>query len=123
NMEKAAEKVATFNSESPGFVGWEIKIANNKVRVIKDEKELKRLIKLYYKYPFDPRQTGIVLTNGFTNRFADEIRNSMSSYALHKAYLELSSNPNKDQVIDEIVSEVEKMVDKFKTELNSFCFN
>ncbi|KVI95668.1 hypothetical protein AWS44_20685 [Enterobacter hormaechei subsp. xiangfangensis] len=123
HMEKAAEKVATFNSELPGFVGWEIKIANNKLRVIKDEKELKRLIKLYYKYPFDPRQTGIVLTNGFTNRFADEIRNSMSSYALHKAYLELSSNPNKDQVIDEIVSEVEKMVDKFKTELNSFCFN
>lgn len=123
NMEKAAEKMAKFNSWLPDFVGWELNIAGHKKRVIKDEKELKRLIKLYYKHPFNPRQTGIVLTNGITNRFGEEIKNSLSSYALDKAYFELSSNPRKEEVIDEIVTEVEKMVDKFKTELNSFGFN
>lgn len=123
NMEKAAEKMAKFNSWLPDFVGWELNIAGHKKRVIRDEKELKRLIKLYYKHPFNPRQTGIVLTNGITNRFGEEIKNSLSSYALDKAYFELSSNPRKEEVIDEIVAEVEKMVEKFKTELNSFGFN
>ncbi|EPU4081640.1 hypothetical protein LGR81_22795 [Enterobacter hormaechei] len=122
-MEKAADKVAKFNSWLPGFVGWELKISGNKVRVIKDEKELKRLIKLYYKYPFNARQTGMVLTNGATNRFGEDIEQSLSNYALDKAYLELSSNQHKDKVIDEIVVEVEKMGDKFKAELNSFGFN
>lgn len=123
NMEKAAEKVANFNSCLPGFVSWELKIADHKLRVIRDEKELKRLIKLYYKYPFDSQQTSIVLTNGATNRFGYEIEQRLSDYALDNAYLELSSNQHKEKLIDGIVAEVEKMVDKFKIELNSFGFN
>ncbi|MEZ0534509.1 hypothetical protein [Enterobacter sp. KB-221C9] len=122
-MEKAAEEVAKFNSSLLGFVGWELNITGNKARVIKDEKQLKRLTKLYYKHPFNPRHTSIVLTNGYTSRFGEDIRNSLSSYALNKAYLELSSNPNRKDVLDGIVAEVEKMVDKFKMELNSFGFN
>ncbi|ENZ7758555.1 hypothetical protein ACG9HA_001243 [Klebsiella aerogenes] len=122
NMEKAAEKVAKFNSWLPSFVGWKLTITGYKMRVIKNERELKRLIKLYYKHPFNSLQTGIVLTNGATNRFAVDIEKSLSEYALDNAYLELSSNQNKEKVIDGIVSEVEKMVDKFKIELNSFGF-
>lgn len=123
NIEIAAGIVTSFNSSLPYFIGWELKIAGNKVRVLKDEKQIKRLIKLNEKHPFNPRQTGIVLTNGSTNRFADDIRNSLFSYALYNAYLELSSNQHKEKVIGEIVVEVEKMVDKFKAELNSFGFN
>ncbi|EKS6507034.1 hypothetical protein R9C26_003860, partial [Enterobacter hormaechei] len=58
-----------------------------------------------------------------TNRFGEDIEQSLSNYALDKAYLELSSNQHKDKVIDEIVVEVEKMGDEFKAELNSFGFN
>lgn len=123
NMEKAAEKVANFKSRLPGFVGWELKIADRKLRVIRDEKELKRLIKLYYKHPFDSQQTSIVLTNGATNRFGYEIEQCLSDCSLDNAYLELRTNQHKEKVIDGIVSEVEKVVEKFKTELNSFCFS
>lgn len=122
-MEKAAEKVAKFNSWLPGFVGWKLTIDGYKMRIIKDEKELKRLIKLYYKYPFNPRQTGIVLSNGANNRFGDNIEEILSDYALDNAYLELNSNQHKEKRIDEIVAEVENMVDKFKAELNSLGFN
>ncbi|MDO6168632.1 hypothetical protein [Enterobacter hormaechei] len=122
NMEKAAEKVANFNSRLSDFVGWELKVAG-KIMVIKNEKELKRLIKLYYKHPFNSHQTSIILTNGYTNRFGYDIEQSLSDYALDNAYLRLSSNQDKEKVIDGIVAEVEKMVDKFKTELNSFGFN
>lgn len=123
NMEKAAEKVANFNSGLPGFVSWELRIADNKLRVIRDEKQLKRLIKLYYKHPFDSHNTSIVLTNGATNIFGYEIEQRLSDYALDNAYLELKSNQHKEKLIDEIAIEVEKMVDKFKAELNSFGFN
>jgi len=123
NMEKAAEKVANFNSCLPGFVSWELKIAGHKLRVIRDEKELKRLIKLYYKHPFDSQQTSIVLTNGTTNRFGYEIEQRLSEYALDNTYLELSFNQDKEELINRIVAEVEKMVDKYKYELNSFGFN
>ncbi len=93
------------------------------MRVIKDEKHLKRLIKLNDKYPISPRERSILLTNGFTNRFADEIKNSLSRYKLENAYLALNSNQHKEKVIDEIVVEVEKIVDKFKAELDSLDFN
>ncbi len=122
-MEQAATNVANFNSSLPGFVGWELKIADHKLRVIKDEKELKRLIKLYYKYPFNAQGTSIVLRNTYTNRFGYEIEQGLSDFALDNAYLELNSNQNKEKVIDGVVGEVEKMVDKFKKELNSFEFN
>ncbi|MBE9799724.1 hypothetical protein GVH99_00290 [Escherichia coli] len=122
-MENAADKVAEFNSLLPGFIGWELRIAGNKVRVIKDEKHLKRLIKLNDKYPIPPRERSILLTNGLTNRFADEIKNSLSRYKLENAYLALNSNQHKEKVIDEIVVEVEKIVDKFKAELDSLDFN
>lgn len=122
-MENADEKVAKFNSWLPGFVGWELTITGYKMRVIKDEKELKRLIRLYYKHPFNLRQTGIVLSNGATNRFGDNIEQSLSDYALDNAYLELNSNQHKEKMIDGMVAEVERMVDKFKAELNSFGFN
>lgn len=122
-MEKSAEKVAEFNSWLPGFVGWELKITGFKERTIKNEKELKRLIKLYDKYPFNTRQIGILLTNGATNRFAEDIESSLAKYALDKAYLELSSNPNQSEVIDRIVNEVERMVNAYKTNLNSISFN
>lgn len=123
NMERAAEKVANFNSCLPGFISWQLKIADHKLRVIRDEKELKRLIKLYYKHPFDPQHISIVLTNGATSKFGYEIEQRLSNYALDNAYLELSSKQHKEKLIDVIVAEVEKMVDKFKTELNSFGFN
>lgn len=123
NMAKAAEKVANFNSSLPNFVGWELKIANHKFRVIKDEKDLKRLIRLYYKHPFNAQGTSIVLSNGYTNRFDYDIEQGLSNYALDNAYLELNSNQNKEKVIDGIVAEVEKMVDKFKAGLDSFGFN
>ncbi|MGP4132262.1 hypothetical protein OJE16_22010 [Pantoea tagorei] len=121
-MEKAAEKVSNFNSCLSGFVSWQLKIADHKFRVIRDEKELKRLIKLYYKHPFDSQKTSIVLTNGATNRFGYEIEQRLSDYALDNAYLELRSKKHKEKLIDGIVAEVEKMSDKFKTELNSFGF-
>ncbi|EOT2875052.1 hypothetical protein ACNDVF_003796, partial [Escherichia coli] len=65
----------------------------------------------------------IVLTDGYTIRPANEIRNFLSRYALYNAYFELSSNQHKEKVIGEIVVEVEKMVDKLKAELDSFGFN
>ncbi|EIY4519045.1 hypothetical protein MMW72_004744, partial [Salmonella enterica subsp. enterica serovar Johannesburg] len=123
NIANAADKVAKFNSQLLGFVGWELKIFDDKLIVIKDEKQLKRLIKLYDKHPFEPQQTNIVLTNGTTNYFGHDIVKGLSDYVLDNAYLELNSNQHKEKVIDEIVVEVEKMVDKFKAELNSFGFN
>ena len=123
NMEKAAEKVANFNSSLPNFVGWKLTIANHKLRVIKDENDLKRLIRLYYKHPFNAQGTSIVFSNGYTNRFGYDIEQGLSNYALDNAYLELNSNKNKEKVIYGIVAEVEKMVDKFKAGLNSFGFN
>ena len=122
NMEKAAEKVENFNSRLSDFVGWELKIAG-KMMVIKNEKELKRLINLYYKNPFDSQQTSIILTNVYTNIFGDDIEQSLTDYALDNAYIKLSSNQDKEKVIDGIVTEVEKMVGNFKAELNSFSFN
>ncbi|MCJ2619838.1 hypothetical protein J2P94_24935 [Escherichia coli] len=44
-------------------------------------------------------------------------------YKLENAYLALNSNQHKEKVIDEIVVEVEKIVDKFKAELDSLDFN
>lgn len=123
NMANAAEKVAKFHSRLLGFVGWELKIFGDKLIVIKDEKQLKRLIKLYDKHPFEPQQTNIVLTNGTTHFFGHNIVDELSDYASDKAYFELSSNKHKEEVVDKIVAEVEKMVDHFKTELNSFGFN
>lgn len=119
-MEIAAEEVAKLNSTLRYFVGWELEIAANKVIVLKDEKQIKRLIKLNEKHS---RQTDIVLTDGYTIRPANEIRNFLSRYALYNAYFELSSNQHKEKVIGEIVVEVEKMVDKLKAELDSFGFN
>lgn len=123
NMENAADKVANFSSVLRDFVGWELKIAGHKLRVIKDEKELKRLIKLYYKHPFNSHGTNIVLSNGYTHRFGHDIEKVLSDYASDNAYLKLNSNMNKEKVIDGIVAEVEEMVDKFKAGLNSFGFN
>ncbi|HDV1353756.1 TPA: hypothetical protein RHV55_004325, partial [Escherichia coli] len=54
---------------------------------------------------------------------SENIEKSLSKYALNKAYFDLNSNPRKDEEIDAIVNEVEKMVDKFKAELDSFGFN
>lgn len=123
NMENAAEKVAGVNSFLTGFVSWELKISDHKLRVIRDEKQLKRLINLYYKHPFDSQHTSIVLTNGATNRFGHEIEKCLSDYALDNAYLVLRSNQHKEKLIGEIEAEVERMVDEFKAALNSFGFN
>ncbi|MBS4438187.1 hypothetical protein F3209_24890, partial [Escherichia coli] len=91
--------------------------------VIKNEKEISRLIKIYYKYNLNSRSADILLTDGRTNIFSENIEGSLSKYALYKAYFDLNSNPRKDEEIHAIVNEVEKMVDKFKAELNSFGFN
>ncbi|EOJ3737387.1 hypothetical protein ACM281_002976 [Escherichia coli] len=119
-MEIAVEEVAKLNSTLRYFVGWELEIAANKVIVLKNEKQIKRLIKLNEKHS---RQTDIVLTDGYTIKPANEIRNFLSRYALYNAYFELSSNQHKEKVIGETVVEVEKMVDKLKAELDSFGFN
>ncbi|HGP2384230.1 TPA: hypothetical protein ACLGVO_004408, partial [Salmonella enterica] len=123
NMGKAAEEVAKFDSSLHGFIGWKLKITGLDERVIKDEKQLKRLIKIYYKYSFDTRQTGILLTNGVNNILAEKIEDSLSKYALSKAYLELKSNPHQSEMIDRIVNEVERVVDAYKANLNSLSFN
>ncbi|HBX3914704.1 Uncharacterised protein [Klebsiella pneumoniae] len=122
NMEKSAEKVAEFDSWLPNIIGWELNISGFKNRVIKDEKELKRLIKIYIKHPFNSRQTGILLTNGVTNRFAEDIESNLDKYFLYKAYLNLNTNPLKEELIDGIVTKVEEMVDIYKSELNAFSF-
>lgn len=122
NMEKSAEKVAEFDSWFPNIIGWELNISGFKNRVIKDEKELKRLIKIYIKHPFNSRQTGILLTNGVTNRFAEDIESNLDKYFLYKAYLNLNTNPLKEELIDGIVTKVEEMVDIYKSELNAFSF-
>ncbi|PJX30167.1 hypothetical protein CWM53_22065 [Klebsiella sp. A-Nf5] len=122
NMEKSAEKVAEFDSWLPNIIGWELNISGFKNRVIKDEKELKRLIKIYIKHPFNSRLTGILLTNGVTNRFAEDIESNLDKYFLYKAYLNLNTNPMKEELIDGIVTKVEEMVDIYKSELNAFSF-
>ncbi|WP_158695497.1 hypothetical protein, partial [Cronobacter malonaticus] len=81
------------------------------------------LIKIYYKYPFEQMQTGIILTNGATNIFGQDIEKNLSRYALDRAYLELNTNPRQDEVIDGIVEEVESMVDVYKKKLNALSFN
>ncbi|ENL4968086.1 hypothetical protein AB5G39_003347 [Salmonella enterica subsp. enterica serovar Denver] len=123
NMEKAAEEVAKFDSSLHRVIGWKLKITGLDERAIKDEKQLKRLIKIYYKYSFDTRQTGILLTNGVNNILAENIEDSLSKYALSKAYLELKSNPHQSERIDRIVNEVERVVDAYKANLNSLSFN
>ncbi|EBJ1115055.1 hypothetical protein DO203_23510, partial [Salmonella enterica] len=123
NMEKAAEEVAKFDSSLHRVIGWKLKITGLDERAIKDEKQLKRLIKIYYKYSFDTRQTGILLTNGVNNILAENIEDSLSKYALDKAYLELKSNPHQSERIDRIVNEVERVVDAYKANLNSLSFN
>ncbi|ELY2747182.1 hypothetical protein [Cronobacter sakazakii] len=122
-MEKSADEVAKFDSWIPGFVGWKLNIPGFKERVIKDKKEITRLIKIYYKYPFEQMQTGIILTNGATNIFGQDIEKNLSRYALDRAYLELNTNPRQDEVIDGIVEEVESMVDVYKKKLNALSFN
>lgn len=121
-MEKSAEEVAKFDSWLPSFIGWELKVSGFKSRIIKDEKELRRLIKIYYKYPVNIIRTSISLSNGVTNRFAEDIEMSLSKYHLNKAYLNLISNPNKAEVIDVIVNKIERRVDAYKKNLNTFSF-
>ncbi len=123
NMEKADAEVCKFNSDLTSYVGWSLNIAGKRQRVIKNEKEISRLIKIYYKYNLNSRSADILLTDGRTNIFSENIEGSLSKYALYKAYFDLNSNPRKDEEIHAIVNEVEKMVDKFKAELNSFGFN
>ncbi|ECW0375376.1 TPA: hypothetical protein ACIBQ9_000789 [Salmonella enterica subsp. enterica serovar Reading] len=123
NMEKAAEEVVKFYSSLHRVIGWKLKITGLDERAIKDEKQLKRLIKIYYKYSFDTRQTGILLTNGVNNILAENIEDSLSKYSLSKAYLELKSNPHQSERIDRIVNEVERVVDVYKANLNSLSFN
>ncbi|MEX9346334.1 hypothetical protein AB8G83_13095 [Salmonella enterica] len=122
-VEKSAEEVAKFDSSLHRVIGWKLKITGLDERAIKDEKHLQRLIKIYYKYSFDTRQTGILLTNGVDNILAENIKDSLSKYALSKAYLELKSNPQQSERIDRIVNEVERVVDAYKANLNSLSFN
>ncbi|EPO5386916.1 TPA: hypothetical protein I8546_004380 [Raoultella ornithinolytica] len=122
NMEKSAERVAEYDSWFLDVIGSELNISGFKKRVIKDEKQVKRLIRIYFKYPFYSSQTGILLTNGYNNRYAEDIENSLSKYGLYKAYLNLNTNPKQEELIDKIVAKVEGMVDFYKTDLNSFSF-
>lgn len=123
NMEHSAKKVADSNSFLTGFVSWKLKISYHKMRVIRDEKQLKRLIKLYYKHPFDAQYTSVVLTDDATYRFGHDIERYLSDYALDNAYLVLRSNQHKEELIGVIEAEVERMVDEYKAALNSFGFN
>ncbi|EJG5350935.1 hypothetical protein NAD05_004087, partial [Salmonella enterica] len=118
-----AEEVVKFYSSLHRVIGWKLKITGLDERAIKDEKQLKRLIKIYYKYSFNTRQTGILLTNGVNNILAENIEDSLSKYSLSKAYLELKSNPHQSERIDRIVNEVERVVDVYKANLNSLSFN
>ncbi|HBZ7669398.1 TPA: hypothetical protein MM079_004694 [Klebsiella variicola subsp. variicola] len=122
SMEKSAERVADYDSWFLDAIGSELNISGFKKRIIKDEKQVKRLIRIYFKYPFYSTQTGILLTNGYNNRYADDIENSLSKYGLYKAYLNLNTNPKQEELIDKIVAKVEEMVDFYKTDLNSFSF-
>ncbi|HBX1410320.1 TPA: hypothetical protein MHN43_22760 [Klebsiella pneumoniae] len=122
SMEKSAERVAEYDSWFLDAIGSELNISGFKKRIIKDEKQVKRLIRIYFKYPFYSTQTGILLTNGYNNRYADDIENSLSKYGLYKAYLNLNTNPKQEELIDKIVAKVEEMVDFYKTDLNSFSF-
>ncbi|WP_412465393.1 hypothetical protein [Klebsiella pneumoniae] len=122
NMEKSAERVAEYDSWFLDVIGSELNISGFKKRVIKDEKQVKRLIRIYFKYPFYSSQTGILLTNGYNNRYAEDIENSLSKYGLYKAYLNLNTNPKQEELIDKIVAKVEGMVDFYKADLNSFSF-
>ncbi|MBN3208775.1 hypothetical protein H5A35_15340 [Pectobacterium brasiliense] len=122
NMEKSVVKVTEFESNLSFHIGWELKISGKTRRIIKNENEIKKLIKIYFRYSQGQRMNGVVLTNGFYNFFDNEIITALSNYALYKAYSNINSDPRQKEIVDGIVAEVEKIVEIYKSELNKFSF-
>jgi len=122
DMDKYAEEVANFNSNLSNYVGWQLKVGNNTRRIIKNENELKRLIKIYHRYSKSKKASNVVFTNGSYNYSDDHIKTALSDYALYQAYFMIKSDPRQKEIIEGIVAEVEKIVGIYKSELNKFSF-
>ncbi|HDS7197551.1 TPA: hypothetical protein QH438_004742 [Klebsiella michiganensis] len=122
NMDKSFEEVEKFDSSLSGYVGWEFKIWDNTLKTIENVNYIKRLIKISPRYIKNQKMRGVLLTNGYNKLYDDQIRSALSKYTTWKAYAMLKSNPRKKEIIDGIVSNVEKMVDIYNSELNKFIF-
>jgi hypothetical protein len=122
DMEKSVDKVTNFDSKLSGFVGWELKVGGNTRRTIKNKNELKRLINICPRYSKGHEMTGVEFTNGFNNLHGFQIMDELSKYTLNKAYSVINSDLEKNEIIDKIVEEVERIVEIYKSELNKFSF-
>ena len=122
DMDKYIEKMANFDSNLSYYVGWHLKVGDNTRRIIKNENELKRLMNIYPRYSKSKKMSSVVLTNGFYNYFDDQINTALSDYTLYQAYMMIKSDSRQKEIIDGIVTEVEKIVDIYKSDLNKFSF-
>lgn len=120
-MARSFVEVYEFESKLSDFVGWELQIKNKKSRIIKNKNQIYRLINICFKYDKGQEMTDFVLFHGYAY-YADEIRSALSDYALKKAYSSLNSDPRQKEIIDGVVSEVEKYVITYKSELDNFKF-
>lgn len=122
NMDESVEKVTDFESSLPNFVGWNLNIWKKRQKTIKNEKDIKMLIKIYPRYIKHNKIKGINLENGYHHYDEKEIKNSLSKYNLNIAYLMLKSDPRRNEIIGEIISETNKISDIYKSELDQFSF-
>lgn len=122
DMKESVEEVANFDSNLSNYVGWEYKRGDKTRRIIKNKNQLKRLMNIYFEFCKDKKITGIWLAGQYNRIDSNDIKKELLHYSLYKSYSMLITDPLQKEIIDEIVVEVDKTIDNYKSELNKFSF-
>ncbi|NWC66030.1 hypothetical protein [Cedecea sp. P7760] len=121
-MKESAEKVTEFNSKLSYFVGCKLQINGITRRIIQNEEEVKRLIKIFPRYNKSSKMSGVVLTNGHLNYYDTHITTILSNYATNKSYSIIESDTSKEEIIEEILNKTSQIIDTYKSGLDQFSF-